>query len=569
MPSSLPPIRTIQPSGVSEVPWKHGRILRGVEELIVELDGAHWYGMGGLLHQQWPLEKLAFPHTRFLTSDNGATGLLGLLEPFWLNSRGFGIHVQDDDLEVGFNAPREHDGRWFRDGYKLLPNADRPPLAEGLGTDGALTIRGRNLTVSLYEKGDVRQVVEAYYEGLRLCPPPPSHLFAGEMWTTWAQFKNDISHDAIVDVARSAKQHGFNPSVFGIDAKWQQHFGGTRFHPRKFPDPRGTIAALHALGYAATLWTVPFVIPDAEHYQTVVDRRLIYRSSDGRPYLGAWWEGEAVFLDFSNPDAVQWYGEVLQKLIDETGVDGFKFDAGEGKFYDVPGLVQHRPAPLNRFAERYLAPLAARCPWCDARAGWRCQHLPLLFRQWDKKTAWGFDNGLASCISQALTLNLLGYRFSFPDMIGGNEWGGDRADAELLIRWAQAAAAMPIIQFSVPPWREGHECARLTARYAALHRELAPRFERLARETLPLLRPVWWLAPCDEDALCCDDQYLVGEELLAAPVIRAGARERDVYLPPGRWRSYWQPRELHDGPGWLRSYPAALADLPLFERVAA
>jgi alpha-glucosidase (family GH31 glycosyl hydrolase) len=215
-----------------------------------------------------------------------------------------------------------------------------------------------------------------------------------------------------------------------------------------------------------------------------------------------------------------------------------------------------------------VAHAARYFPWSDTRSGWRNQAAPMLFRQWDKSSAWGFDNGLASCITQALTLNLLGYSFSFPDMVGGNLYGSQIVTAELMIRWAQAVAPMPLIQFSLAPWDYGEECARLCARYSRLHEELAARNIALARQRAPIVRPVWWIAPQDEAALTCDDAYLIGDDLLVAPVITEGARQRDIYLPPGQWRSYWHHGEVHQGGAWLHAYPAPLDTLPLFERVA-
>jgi alpha-glucosidase (family GH31 glycosyl hydrolase) len=188
----------------------------------------------------------------------------------------------------------------------------------------------------------------------------------------------------------------------------------------------------------------------------------------------------------------------------------------------------------------------------------------MLFRQWDKSSGWGFDNGLASVITGAITLNLLGYPHSFPDMIGGNKYGDQQVTAELLIRWTQAVAPMPIIQFSLAPWEYGEECAKLCARYARLHDELAPRCHEIYGE--PIVRPLWWAAPQDEIAQICDDQYLVGDNLLVAPIIKEGSVSRDIYFPSGPWRSYWNHAEVHSG-GWVKNYPAPLDTLPLFERI--
>ncbi len=126
---------------------------------------------------------------------------------------------------------------------------------------------------------------------------------------------------------------------------------------------------------------------------------------------------------------------------------------------------------------------------------------------------------------------------------------------------------MPIIQFSIPPWKFGDECAEICAQYAHLHGKLNHRQRSLIEQQVPIVRPVWWIAPADEVSLTCDDEYLIGNSLLVAPVISEGARARDVYLPAGTWRSYWNLNELHEG-GWLRNYPAPLDVLPLFERLS-
>ena len=314
----------------------------------------------------------------------------------------------------------------------------------------------------------------------------------------------------------------------------------------------------------------PFYNPDARSYRAVIDQDFAIKRAGGGPYIGHWWEGDAIFLDVTNPDALRWHLDRYHTLVETLGIDGFKFDAGEGMFYDIPDTVRHDPGPPNHVNQIYIEGIAARYPWSDIRSGWNNQAQPMLFRQWDKASTWGFDNGLASCITQAMTLNLLGYPYSFADMIGGNnyDYGGQRVTAELLIRWTQAVAAMPIIQFSLAPWDYGEDCARICARYARLHGELAPRNRALAAQQVPIVRPLWWLAPTDTAALTCDDEYLIGDNLLVAPVIEEGARTRDIYLPPGEWRSYWDHAERHTGGAWLHDYPAPLDVLPLFERIA-
>jgi alpha-glucosidase (family GH31 glycosyl hydrolase) len=136
-----------------------------------------------------------------------------------------------------------------------------------------------------------------------------------------------------------------------------------------------------------------------------------------------------------------------------------------------------------------------------------------------------------------------------------------------MIRWTQLNALMQIMQFSIAPWEFGEECSRICRQYAQLHLEFTPQLQEAARETIktgaPVIRPVSWLAPQDEGALLCDGQFLVGENILVAPVVEKGGRKRDVYLPTGRWKDYWT-NQIYQGPVILDDYPAPLDILPIF-----
>ena len=83
-------------------------------------------------------------------------------------------------------------------------------------------------------------------------------------------------------------------------------------------------------------------------------------------------------------------------------------------------------------------------------------------------------------------------------------------------------------------------------------------------------RPIWWLDPSDEDALATDSEFLLGDDLLVAPVLEEGATARDIYLPRGTWRDEASDsHEEYTGPLWLTNYQADLWTLPYFTRIAA
>jgi alpha-glucosidase (family GH31 glycosyl hydrolase) len=392
------------------------------------------------------------------------------------------------------------------------------------------------------------------------------------LWTTWAQFKCDISHDVVSQYLRDLNAHGFSCNLLGIDARWQAEMGDSTFNPQTFPAPSALVQDAAQYGAKLTVWTAPYIEPQSANYAEGVEDGHYVKQADGTPALLNWWGGAGGFVNPASETALDWYFSAFQRdLVAPFGIHGIKVDGGEALFFLQGGYANVDGVSLNELNHRYVKHAAECFPWSDTRSGWKNQGDQALFRQWDKSSTWGFDNGLASCITQAIMLNLVGYPYSFPDMIGGNMYdhGPLEASAELIIRWTQAVAPMPLIQFSLSPWEYGDECASLCARYARLHEELAPLRMALAKAHTPIVRPLWWIAPHDVDALTIDDEHLVGNDLLVAPVIHPGERVRDLYLPAGTWCSYWDHAEVHNGGTWLTDYPATLDTLPLFTRLSA
>ncbi|HEY65652.1 MAG TPA: glycoside hydrolase [Caldilineae bacterium] len=524
----------------------------------------HWYGQGELFRGVYPLERGLIHADPFITYDNGPDGLLCIQAGVWVTSKGIGIILENDrDIAIGLNRPQAASAA--SGGPRPLVDADN----EG---DGLWSITARHqdhLAYRITIGRDMADVCMRHARRLGLPKAQPAaELLRTPQWTTWAWFKDQINQEVVLKFAREILDHGFPAGLFGIDDRWQARYGDTEFDRERFPNPYELIATLQDMGFLVTLWITPFVNPDAENFQE--GRRHGYflrRSGDDEPYLVRWWRGEGALVDFSNPEAAKWWLGKLHALQDRYGVDGFKFDAGEGNFVPRDALSAG-DIGQNGYSDAYVAWVAQHFKWCEVRTGWRSQRAPLLFRLWDKDSHWGEENGLRAIIPQTLHLGLAGYPFVFADMIGGNNYGDRKADKELLIRWTELCAALPAMQFSIPPWSFDQEAVAICRRYAELHVELAPAFDQAIQETLktgaPIIRPLCWRWD-DEAAYACADQFLLGDACCVAPVVIPGARSRDVLLPPGVWRDHWTDERL-DGPTTLRDYPAPLERLPLFHR---
>lgn len=525
--------------------------------------GGPWYGQGERLIQPWPLTALNHRSDPYAPIDTGRDGSLNIATPLWLSRAGLGLLLEEDpgELAVSLGQPQADELVLLRRSPERLPAIEL----------SAVPRQPAQLTVRLLIGPHVPAAHALALSHLgRPSTAPPRDLFVRPIWTTWARFKMAITQAQTLAFADEIVAHDFPRSVMEIDDRWQAAYGDLAFDPAKFPDPRALVDGLHARGFRVTLWVPPFFNTDSAAFGEAAAQGYLLRDAlDDRPAVVRWWQGNGGLLDFTNPAARDWWLAGLRHLQSDYGVDGFKFDAGEAQY--VPrGARAALPLQPHEYADHYVDFVARHFEWTEVRCGWRAQRHGLLFREYDKWSRWGLDNGLRAVLTQALTLSVLGYPFVLPDMIGGNAVAAEVPDAELMIRWTQLTALLPAMQFSLAPWEYGAEAVAICRQYAQLHETLAPHLEAALAQTLadgtPLVRPLFWGAPGDERTYSLDDEFTLGGRLLAAPVLYPGQRARDVYLPAGRWRAYWNG-EAHTGPRLLEGYPAPLDTLPLFERI--
>jgi alpha-glucosidase (family GH31 glycosyl hydrolase) len=206
---------------------------------------------------------------------------------------------------------------------------------------------------------------------------------------------------------------------------------------------------------------------------------------------------------------------------------------------------------------------------CETRTAWLSQNRPVIWREGGKDSHWGLDNGLKALVTLGLHLGLMGYDILIPDMVPGRvqTMVSDLPlpTDELMVRWTEASAFFPLLQFSYFPWNYSDATARAVLGYARVHKALQDYIAEQARDrTAPLLRPIWFDTPEEESLYAVADEFMLGSDLLVAPVLDAGVTTRDVLLPPGRWKDAWSGA-THDG-GVVKSHPAPCPGVPLFVR---
>lgn len=378
---------------------------------------------------------------------------------------------------------------------------------------------------------------------------PDELLFSKPQYNTWIELTYNQNQKDVLKYAQAILDNGFAPGVLMIDDTWQEDYGLWKFHPGRFPEPKQMIEKLHQMGFKVMVWMCPFVSGD----QAIIVREimkgkgfLMQKTSEKPiwekatdPAMISWWNGYSALLDFTNPAAVTWFNDQLDRLAKDFGVDGFKLDAGDMDFY-TSDVLSMKPASPNKQCELY-AQFGLRYPLNEYRACWKMAGLPLAQRLADKSHNW---EDVQKLVPQMLTEGLVGYTFSCPDMIGGGEYRSfldlKSIDQDLIVRSAQIHALMPMMQFSVAPWRILDK-EHLDAIKAAvkIREKFTPTILELTRKSAqtgdPIISSMEYAFPgTGFDAV--NDQFMLGETILVAPVDKKET-SRKVVLPKGKWLS--------------------------------
>ena len=397
---------------------------------------------------------------------------------------------------------------------------------------------------SIFQKKVGGTLKDAYLYASKLFFPPSDNmpnelLFTAPQFNTWIELTYNQNQTDILNYARSIIDNGFEPGVLMIDDTWQKSYGQWEFDPVKFPDPEFMISSLHKMGFKVMLWIAPFVSGDIPQYRDLKEKKAFLKHpASNKPLMVEWWNGQSAVLDLSNPVDQKWFKSQLERLVNKYNVDGFKFDAGDAEFY--VGGDSYANVTANQQTELY-AQIGLDYSLNEFRATWKMGGKALAQRLSDKDHSW---EDLEKLIPQMNLLGIMGYPFSCPDLIGGGQYlsfeGEAKIDQELIVRSAQAHALMPMMQFSVAPWRildPEHlkivkEATDIRKKFKEYILETA---KNSARTGEPIMRHMEYEYPHMGYAMV-KDQFLIGENLLVAPIIKKNSKMRTVFIPPGKWR---------------------------------
>ena len=420
--------------------------------------------------------------------------------------------------------------------------------------------------------GDPKTILDRYTTLTGKAHVPPDWSFG------WWQSK--ISYQAageVLDVVRRHRDADLPIDVVHLDTFWfrEDWRNDLTFSEERFPDPAGFLAELRAMGVHTCLWQLPYIPDGSPLFDELETAGAFVTREDGSFYdvrlcYTPGFQGRVGIVDFTNPAAVEIYGRWIRGL-HELGAAAIKADFGEqapldGRYHDgVSGRLQHNRYPLLYNKAIAEATHEATGEWIIwARSAWAgSQRYPL---HWGGDSSANWDN-LGPQFTAGLSMGLSGFTYWSQD-IGGFilDTGG-----HLLVRWIQAGLFVSHARIHGFGSRElvdhGGEVLDIGRRYLHLRYRLLPYLlgesRRSAAAGLPMMRALVVEFPDDPTTWNIDDQWLLGEHLLVAPIYDTSNRRR-AYLPAGRWTDWWTG-ESFDGGRWI-AVDAPLDQLPLWIR---
>ena len=416
------------------------------------------------------------------------------------------------------------------------------------------------------------------------------------------------------EVCTEFRQRQIPCDAIYLDIDYMDDYRCFTWDQKHFPQPTQMISDLRKQGFQTVVMIDPGIKidPDYQVYQQGMEQDLFCRRPDGDLMTGPVWPPDCVFPDFTNPRTREWWASLYQGLYQENGVSGFWNDMNEPAVFKVNAKTfpedvrhDHDGQPCSHAKVHNIYGLLMSRSTIEGLQAIRPEHRPFIITRATFSggqryaSSWTGDNvssweHLRLANIQCQRMSISGFSFIGTD-IGGFV---DQPTGELMVRWLQLGIFHPLYRvhsmgnntdgatevdeelvkkseaerrMDQEPWSFGDTYTELAKKTIEFRYRLLPylytAFWQYSRWGTPMMKNLAFADPTDPEALSRETEFLFGEHLLAAPVIKAGQKHQKVYLPEGKWYHY-QNGEVFAGKQYLM-VATPLDQSPLFVRAGA
>ncbi|HTG17158.1 MAG TPA: glycoside hydrolase family 31 protein, partial [Blastocatellia bacterium] len=497
------------------------------------------------------------------------------------------------------------------DAYGLFfDNSYRTHFDFGQSTQeyAAFSADGGEMNYYFFLGPSIKKILGRYGELTGHMPLPPMWAL-GNQQSRWSYYPDTVAEE----VVRQYRQHDLPLDVLYLDIHYMQGYRVFTWDTTRYANPKSFTERLKQQGVKV----VPIVDPGVKYqpppsgasssvaanpelapqdksyyvYNQGREKDYFLKRKDGSLYIGKVWPGESVYVDFTLEAARRWWGD-LHRAYTDNGIAGIWNDMNEpSDFVDQTGKMQmdvvnydegeYSTHAKNRNTFALLMARATReglerlqpdkRPYIITRAGYAGYQRYTTTWTGDNTSTW---EAMALSLPMFQSLGLSGVAFV------GTDVGGfiGRCDGEMLTRWYQVGFLTPMCRnhmqidsYDHEPWRFGKYYEDIIRKYLKLRYRLLPflytTLEEAARTGVPVFRPLLLNYQQDANTLDLDDEFMIGSELLVAPILKRDMTSRMVYLPQGTWIDYWTGKRITGGS--MIRVEAPLETVPMFVRAGS
>ncbi|MEH7884475.1 glycoside hydrolase family 31 protein [Bacillus sp. JJ1609] len=395
------------------------------------------------------------------------------------------------------------------------------------------------------------------------------------------------SEQEVRELAAIFKEKKIPLDAVYLDIHYMNEYRVFTFDRERFPEPENLVSDLKEQGIRIIPIVDPGVKEDPEYpiYQEGIYGDHFCKYIEGSLYFGDVWPGNSAFPDFTSSKAREWWGE-KHKYYTDLGIEGIWNDMNEPSVFNESKTmdlkVMHKndgnPKTHRELHNVYgllmgeatydgmKKQLGGKRPFLLTRAGFSGVQRYAAVWTGDNRSFW---EHLQLSIPMVMNLGLSGIPFAGPD-VGG--FAHD-SNGELLARWSQVGAFTPYFRnhsaigtLRQEPWSFGEKYEQIIKKYIELRYQWLPQLYTLFAEAwqkgVPVMRPLMLEYPEDQNTFNLSDQFMLGNNIIVAPIMQPSAEHRAVYLPEGEWVDYWTDEVYVGGSHHLVHAP--LEVLPIF-----
>ena len=548
---------------VSESPISFDRIIgrasvRGYEVRLPLAPGEMLYGLG--LQFKSTLQRGRKKTLRVNADSPSDAGDSHAPVPFYISNHGYGIFVDTARYltiycgnKVEKNAPRSMSNGDDQSAASVLAKLPSSYSRYNMNEASEVLLEvpeAQGVDIYVFGGPTMREVVQRYnlFSGGGPLPPRWGLGF-------WYRGYGKANQDELLSLAADLRSQQIPCDVFGFEPGWQSHSYSCSFTwSDKFPHPDAAISQLNTQNFQVNLWEHAFTHPTAPFHQSLL------------PYSGNYEVWGGLVPDFLGKEARVIFGDYHDKALISHGVSGFKLDECDNSDYTGSWSFPE----LSRF------PSGVDGEQMHCFFGLRYQDtMQAVFNRRNQRT-FGLvrsSHALAAPSPYVLYSDLYDHREFIRAVVNAGFCGllwcpevRDAKDAEDLIRRLQTTIFSPLAMVNAwyirnPPWKQvnreqnnaGHfapdsqqlqaTCKQLIEVRMQLLPYLYSSYIRYHQEGLPPFRALVMDYPKDPQTWAIDDQYMMGESILVAPVV-AGEHAREIYLPEGYWFDFWTGKKF-------------------------